>query len=236
MAATSRLVIRARDLTVEDKRLGSGGFGVVLRGVWRGQPVAVKVTNMEKLREETRETGQEVDDDELMAGAMEDALIEAEPMLSLRHPNIVRLLGVCADKKHGLMIVTELCEGGSLASYLAKNGPPPPDVRDRFVREICEGVQYLHDHGILHRDLKPGNILLAEYLVIKISDFGMTRNVQVTSSSSAGGIKGTVNYMSPEALDPDNLGSPLWRRTYGRLDASLRSCVAVGLLSEAEVP
>jgi len=63
-------------------------------------------------------------------------LKEAFPMAQLRHPNIVQLLGVCRDDKHGLMIVLELCEGGSLADYLAKHGPLPPDVRDRSVR-VC---------------------------------------------------------------------------------------------------
>ncbi|CEM06989.1 unnamed protein product [Vitrella brassicaformis CCMP3155] len=203
-----RLLIRARDLTVGDKKLGGGAFGIVYQGQWKGLDVAVKITNMEKLREAAPLTGEELTDSELMASAMEDVLSEAQEMQHLRHPNIVQFLGVCTDGKHGLMIVSELCKGGSLDKYLAKNRRLPLDVRNRFVREICEGVQYLHDHGILHRDLKPGNILLAEYLVIKISDFGMTRNVQVTSSSAADGIKGTSNYMSSEALDPDNCGPP----------------------------
>ncbi|CEM06973.1 unnamed protein product [Vitrella brassicaformis CCMP3155] len=181
-----RLLIRARDLTVGDKKLGVGAFGIVYQGKWNGLDVAVKITKMEKLREASPLTGEELTDSELMAGAMEDVLSEAQEMLYLRHPNIVQFLGVCTDAKHGLMIVSELCKGGSLDKYLAKNRPLPPDVRDRFVREICEGVQYLHDHDIVHRALKPGNILLGERLVIKISDFGMTRNVQVTLSSSAG--------------------------------------------------
>ncbi|CEL96908.1 unnamed protein product [Vitrella brassicaformis CCMP3155] len=203
-----RLLIRARDLTVGDKKLGGGAFGIVYQGKWNGLDVAVKITKMEKLREASPLTGEELTDSELMAGAMEDVLSEAQEMLCLRHPNVVQFLGVCTDAKHGLMIVSELCKGGSLDKYLAKNRPLPLDVRDRFVRKICEGVQYLHDHDIVHRALKPGNILLGEHLVIKISDFGMTRNVQVTSSSFAGGIKGTPNYMSPESLDPDNLGKP----------------------------
>ncbi|CEM06972.1 unnamed protein product [Vitrella brassicaformis CCMP3155] len=165
-----RLLIKARDLTVSDKKLGGGAFGTVYQGKWKGLDVAVKITNMEELREASPLTGEELTET--------DALSEAQEMQHLRHPNIVQFLGVCMDAKHGLMIVTELCQGGSLDKYLVKNRPLPLDVRDRFVREICEGVQYLHNHGILHRDLKPGNILLGEHLVIKISDFGMTRNVQ----------------------------------------------------------
>ncbi|CEL96930.1 unnamed protein product [Vitrella brassicaformis CCMP3155] len=194
MAGVPRLVIYARDLTFsEDDKLGRGGFGVVYRGVFKGRPVAVKVAHPS---EELAPHEQFI-----------EVLREVEPMFHLRHPNIVEFLGVCAaDEKHGLMIVTELCECGSLDKYLAKNRPLPPDVRDRFVREICEGVQYLHDHGIAHLDLKPGNILLAKYLVIKISDFGMTRNTQRTTSSFAGG--GTYNFMSPETMNPEKLVKP----------------------------
>ncbi|CEM30732.1 unnamed protein product [Vitrella brassicaformis CCMP3155] len=196
MAASKvpRLVIYAKDLTFsEDDKLGRGGFGVVYRGVFRGRPVAVKIAH----------PSEELD----MHEQFIEVLREVEPMQHLRHPNIVEFLGVCAaDKKHGLMIVTELCEGGSLAAYLATNRPLKPEVRDRLIREICEGVQYLHDHGIAHLDLNPANILLTEGLVAKISDFGMTRNTQRTTSSFAGG--GTYNFMSPEGLDPEKRGPP----------------------------
>ncbi|CEM24782.1 unnamed protein product [Vitrella brassicaformis CCMP3155] len=201
MAANPRLLIRARDLTINenDKPLGSGGFGVVYKGLWKGRPVAVKIMNVDKLRADaSRGTGEDVDDEDLMAGAMEDILAEAQEMQHLRHPNIVEFLGVCTHRKYGLVIVTELCEGGSLEQYLAKNRPLKPDVRDKFVREICEGLQYLHDNGIMHRDLKPGNLLLGQGLTIKISDFGMTRSIQRTTTVAGGG--GTPNYMSPESL------------------------------------
>ncbi|CEM23315.1 unnamed protein product, partial [Vitrella brassicaformis CCMP3155] len=130
-----------------------------------------------------------------------EVLKEALPMIQLRHPNIVQLLGICRDDKHGLMIVIELCEGGSLASYLAKNRPLPPDVRDRFAKQICEGVQYLHDNQVVHRDLKPENILLDEGHNIKISDFGMIRSSDRKTTLTAVG--GTPNFMPPEGFDVD---------------------------------
>mmetsp|Transcript_25653 Transcript_25653/g.63623 ORF Transcript_25653/g.63623 Transcript_25653/m.63623 type:complete len:707 (+) Transcript_25653:303-2423(+) len=129
---------------------------------------------------------------------MEEVLSEAGHFMHLNHPNIVRFLGICSDQR-GLLIVTELCEGGSLASYLAKHKPLSPELRGKFAREICEGVQYLHRMGIIHRDLKPGNLLLGEGLVVKISDFGMTRNTQRTTKTSTRG--GTHAYMGPEAYD-----------------------------------
>ncbi|CEM23290.1 unnamed protein product [Vitrella brassicaformis CCMP3155] len=181
------LVIDPKDLTVGDKELGSGGFGVVFRGELRGRPVAVKIyKGNEELDRESQ---------------FMEVLREALPMIQLRHPNIVQLLGICRHDKHGLMIVIELCEGGSLASYLAKNGPLPPDVRDRFAKQICEGVQYLHDNHIVHRDLKPENILLDKGHNIKISDFGMIRSSDRKTTLTAVG--GTPNFMPPEGFEVD---------------------------------
>jgi len=109
MAANPRLLIRARDLKFNenDKPLGSGGFGVVYKGLWKGRPVAVKIMNVDKLRADaSRGTGEDVDDEDLMAGAMEDILAEAQEMQHLRHSNIVEFLGVCTHRKYGLVIVT----------------------------------------------------------------------------------------------------------------------------------
>ncbi|CEM07005.1 unnamed protein product [Vitrella brassicaformis CCMP3155] len=202
------LLIDPKDLTVSDKELGSGGFGIVRRGELRGRPVAVKIyKGHEELDRESQ---------------FMEVLRKALPMTKLDHPNIVRLLGVCRDDKHGLMTVIELCEGGSLASYLASHGPLPLDVRDKFTKQICEAVKYMHDNHIVHRDLKPENILVghdrdppmrgSDFLLshsskldeghnIKLSDFGMIRSAQRKTTLTAVG--GTPNYMPPEGFDTD---------------------------------
>ncbi|CEL98401.1 unnamed protein product [Vitrella brassicaformis CCMP3155] len=184
-------VIRPNDPTVEDKILGQGGEGTVYRGVWRSPDGNISVAV------KTFKANEELDEGSQFMEVLEEFL----PMLPLCHPNIVRVHGVCKHDKYGLVIVTELCTGGSLASYLAKHGAPPPERRDRFMREICEGVQYLHDKKIIHGDLKPENILLTEGLVIKILDFGISRGAERKTTVTT--VAGTFYYMPPEGIEPE---------------------------------
>ncbi|CEL95524.1 unnamed protein product [Vitrella brassicaformis CCMP3155] len=130
----------------------------------------------------------------------DEVLKEVEPMLHIRHPYVVTFLGMCSDKTYGPIMVTELCEAGSLEDYLETRGPLSATIRTKFAKQICEGVQAFHDKNIVHRDLKPGNILVTEGLDLKITDFGLVIDLN-RSLASAGGA-GTILYMAPEAFDP----------------------------------
>ncbi|CEM06999.1 unnamed protein product [Vitrella brassicaformis CCMP3155] len=194
MSAAPRLRIGRKDLTFnEADRLGRGGFGTVFKGMWKGQPVAVKVVD-EDIR-------QEIDRDDLY----DEVLKEVEPMLHVKHPYVIKFLGICTDKTYGPMIITELCEGGSLQSYLESGEPLSADLRAKFTKQICEAMQAFHDHGVVHRDLKPGNILVTKLFDLKITDFGLVIDLSKTLSTAQGGA-GTFLYMAPEALDSNAKG------------------------------
>jgi len=176
MAAALRLRIDRQNIRFsEADRLGAGGFGTVYKGLWKGQPVAIKVVN-----EEDRKIIP-------IHVLYDDVLKEVEPMLHIRHPYVITFLGICSHETYGPMIISELCEGGSLQSFLERTkGPLPANLRDKFAKQICEGVQSFHDKNIVHRDLKPGNILVTKGEDIKITDFGLVIDLNRTVSAQGG--------------------------------------------------
>ncbi|CEM38044.1 unnamed protein product [Vitrella brassicaformis CCMP3155] len=130
----------------------------------------------------------------------DDVLKEVEPLvLYLKHPNVIKFLGICSHRTYGPIIVTELCEAGPLQAYLETGKPLPADLRDKFIKQICEGVQAFHNFDIVHRDLKPDNILVTKELIIRITDFGLVIDLSKTAMSVQGAA-GTWLYMPPEAL------------------------------------
>ncbi|KAK8587655.1 hypothetical protein V6N12_022139 [Hibiscus sabdariffa] len=98
---------------------------------------------------------------------------------SVNHPNIIRLLHVLQSESC-LFLVLEFCAGGNLASYIRSHGRIQEELARRFMQQLGAGLEVLQSHHIIHRDLKPENILLSgskEDLVLKIADFGLSRNV-----------------------------------------------------------
>jgi len=186
-----RLRIGPKELTCtfsEADKLGGGTFGIVYKGKWKGHPVAVKVVAEGKRSQ--------ADLNELY----DDVLKEVEPLvLYLKHPNVIKFLGICSHRTYGPIIVTELCEAGPLQAYLETGKPLPADLRDKFIKQICEGVQAFHNFDIVHRDLKPDNILVTKELIIRITDFGLVIDLSKTAMSVQGAA-GTWLYMPPEAL------------------------------------
>lgn len=123
---------------------------------------------------------------------------EAEAGTRLKHPSIVQVYDIL-EEPGGDWLVMELVEGGSLRE---KIDPPTPAEVLRWARQIAEGLQEAHRHGIVHRDLKAGNVMLTESGQAKIADFGLAKKFGTENSelslSASGALVGTVASMSPE--------------------------------------
>ena len=149
--------------------------------------------------------------------------IEARLLSSLSHPRVVKVLDHAGDEE-GLYIVMELVRGTDLGAQLKDRGHPglPPTEAIEYARHACEALQYVHDQQIVHRDVKPQNMILAENGVILV-DFGVAR--AIGSDETVGTIAvGTPRYMAPEvfaggtvsaASDIFSLAATLWTLMVG---------------------
>lgn len=176
-----------------DDKLGEGGMAVVYCGTdtLLRRRVAVKV-----LRE------QYAADAEFVRRFYQ----EAESAARLSHPNIVNTYDV---GREGALyyIVMELVDGPSLAEIIAHDGKLPEPVAIDYAAQICNGLAYAHRQGLLHRDVKPANILVTKDDVCKLSDFGIARAVsqQTMTMTKPGLVMGSVYYISPEQAQGHDL-------------------------------
>lgn len=133
--------------------------------------------------------------------AIAELKLEADFVKKLSHPRIVSCLGVLEYNENYCMVM-ELCINGSLANYLAVNLSETVDWerRNEIAVDIATGMNYLHKIGVIHRDLKLGNVVLDQYDRAKITDFGLS----VIKSASQTSMKldecGTPQYMAPESF------------------------------------
>ena len=140
---------------------------------------------------------------------------EAVVLAQFNCPSIVQILaaGSTAGVTSGGMawMAMEFMGGGDLAQYLQRQGPPPVDVGVRWLRDSLDGLAYAHRHSVVHRDLKPHNLLLTGDGNVKVSDFGLLKQLQqpATGLTPRSMIMGTPHYMSPEQA----LGEPLDERS-----------------------
>jgi eukaryotic-like serine/threonine-protein kinase len=177
--------------------LGAGGMGEVYRArdSKLGREVAIKVLPEAFSR-----------DAERMARFQR----EAKVLASLNQPNIATIHGL-EDSGGTRALVMELVEGPTLANRI-KQGPIPVDEAVRIAKQICEALEYAHEHGVVHRDLKPANVKLTTDDAVKVLDFGLAKALEGDASSidiansptisrmatQAGVLLGTAAYMSPE--------------------------------------
>ena len=169
-----------------DARLGQGGMGVVYRAVdpSRRRPVALKLL-----------AGTSVGD----ADQLRRFLREARSAGRLDHPNIVAVLDV--DRDDGVhFVVMEWVAGGSVQEFLDLQGPFPWPVATWIAAEVCRGLVAAHAAGLVHRDVKPSNVLLGRDGAVKLADFGLAKaaDQSTVTSVGAGRILGTPHFMSPE--------------------------------------
>eukprot|EP01012_Entosiphon_sulcatum_P044108 TRINITY_DN5863_c0_g1_i1.p1 TRINITY_DN5863_c0_g1~~TRINITY_DN5863_c0_g1_i1.p1 ORF type:complete len:539 (-),score=71.79 TRINITY_DN5863_c0_g1_i1:720-2315(-) len=166
------------------EEIGSGTFGIVYRGVCRATAefVAIKEVRLGRCPQDQLARLQK----------------EFKTFQRLSHPNIVRYIAF-AVAPHGVAsIVMEYLPGGSLDKMLGRVGPLPEPVVAHYTKQMLEGLQYLHEHNIVHRDIKPLNVLLDCQGTVKLADFGACRVVSERSARS--GSYTTPIYTAPEVI------------------------------------
>lgn len=118
----------------------------------------------------------------------------------LSHPNVVGVYDT-GDEGGRPYIVMELVEGGTLQDELDRRGALPATEVESIARQACAGLAHAHEAGIVHRDIKPQNVLLTRSGEVKISDFGIARGGAGPGITAAGELLGTVEYLAPEVVD-----------------------------------
>ena len=129
---------------------------------------------------------------------------EAKLGASLNHPNLVSVYDTVTDDE-GVLIVMELVRGESLADAL-RRGPLETDEALSVVRDVASGLDHAHSHGVVHRDVKPANVLLREDGMTKLVDLGIATAADQTRITQSGIVLGTAAYMAPEQLDGSKAG------------------------------
>jgi serine/threonine protein kinase len=215
-------------------RLGVGGMSTVVRAFddRLEREVAIKL-----LAEHL------ADDSQFVARFRREALAVAR----LVHPNIVQVFDFGLDEAtHRQYIVMELVRGQSGAEILRDEGAL--DVRDALsiVAQACRGLEYAHRNGVVHRDVKPGNLLRGEDGVVKLADFGIAKAFSDESSiTQVGSVLGTAAYLAPEqaageqagpAADLYALGVVAYQLLSGRLPYEAQSLTELALKQQREVP
>ncbi|WP_020468916.1 protein kinase domain-containing protein [Zavarzinella formosa] len=165
--------------------VGRGGTGKVYRAWWKSKQQQVAVKTLHKSQWVSRES----------AGRF---LEEARIIARLRHPGIVLLHGVGQIPGGGLFIVMDFIEGSNLAE-IAASGRPSPRQAVEWVAEVAATLAHAHDRGIIHCDLKPGNLMREHTGRIVVGDFGLAMNLEPFENSRTWA--GTPGYMAPEQLD-----------------------------------
>lgn len=154
---------------------------------------------------------------------------EAQALALLEHPHVVRIYDVGGSERDSYLVM-ELCEAGSVEDWLEHHGAMPPARAVEVMLAACEGMSAAHDAGIIHRDMKPANLLIDRHGVVKLTDFGIARTEE-RSVTRSGVAMGTLGYMAPEqhqsARDVDaradvyGLGATLYTLVTGNADPHL---------------
>jgi len=176
------------------ERIGSGGMGVV----WKAKDTRLmRLVALKSLSPATNGN----------ATSRARLIQEARAASQLDHPNICSIYQVEELPDEEIVIVMAFYHGETLAQKL-KNGPLAPDLAMDIAGQLLSGLEHAHARGVIHRDVKPANLMICENGVVKIVDFGLAKDIGGSQGLTATGeMIGTVSYMSPEqvlckALDP----------------------------------
>ena len=175
------------------KRVAKGGMGAVYLGeeMEKGGQVAVKILTGEFSR---------------MPGIQGRFKREAGAALRLDHPNIVRTIEMGKEDTY-VYIVSEYLSGGSLVDLVVKEKRLTPQRAVEIIGDVLAGLQHAHEAGVVHRDIKPGNVLLTPEGRAKVIDFGLAKDAESnTILTLTGNVVGTPAYMAPEQAMGETAG------------------------------
>src|ERR671935_1112129 len=172
------------------RKLGAGGMADVYLAEDQelGRRVAIKILNDRHANDEQ---------------FVERFRREAKNAAALSHPNIVSIYDR-GEAEGTYYIAMEYLEGRSLKELILSRGPAPLNVAIEYVRQILSALRFAHRHGIVHRDIKPHNVLVDAEGRVKVTDFGIAR-AGTSQMTEAGSIVGTAQYLSPEQARGTNV-------------------------------
>ena len=211
--------------------LSEGGMALVYRGrrLEDGRAVAIKV-----LRDQYAHNAEFVARFER----------EAQAVARLSHPHMVQIFDSGRDGDIHF-IVMEFVDGEDLKTFLRRTGPLDEQRAREIGAQVCEVLDYAHSNGIVHRDIKPQNILMSPDGQVKVTDFGIARALASTTITETGTVLGSVQYLSPEqarglgvgrSADLYSLGVVLYEATTGALPFDGETPIAIALRHMHEPP
>jgi eukaryotic-like serine/threonine-protein kinase len=215
-----------------DRRLGAGGMSTVFLAI---DTVLERQVAVKLLAEHL------ADDEVFVQRFRHEALAAAR----LQHPNIVQVFDSGQDQaSHRHYIVMEYVDGPSCSDLLREHGQLGIDDTVRIIVEACHGLDYAHRQGVVHRDVKPGNLLISnETGAVKLADFGIAKAAEQTRVTQVGSVLGTAAYLSPEqaqgkeagpASDIYSLGVCAYQLLTGRLPYEYSSLTELALKQQNE--
>jgi serine/threonine-protein kinase len=168
--------------------VGQGGMAVVHRGADHvlGRPVAIKVLHAHLLQKEE---------------ARARFAREARVIARLRHPGIVEVYDYSGAESDRAFIVTEFVDGESLDAFFRRVGALPPEVAALVAASAGDALAHAHGRGVIHRDVKPENLMVRRDGVLKLMDFGIAHVVDMEHLTMTGTVLGSPAHMSPEQVD-----------------------------------
>ena len=171
---------------------------------------------------------------------------EALAAARLVHPNIVQVFDFGSDQHSGRQfIVMEFVDGHSCAELLRDRGPMAPRDAVEILSQSCRGLDYAHRNGVVHRDVKPGNLIVNTDGVVKLADFGIAKAAEQSDITKVGSVLGTAAYLSPEqargepagpSSDLYALGVVSYQLMAGKLPYEAASLTDLARLQEAGPP
>jgi serine/threonine-protein kinase len=175
-----------------DTLIATGGMSGVYRGLdlRLDRPVALKIMD-------SRYAG----DNQFLTRFQR----EARTVARLKAPGLVAVYDQGIDGAHPFLVM-ELIEGGTLRELLAERGPMPPHAVAAVLRPVLGGLAVAHHQGLVHRDVKPENVLISDDGDVKIADFGLVRAIAEAKITSTSVILGTAAYLSPEQVSTGDAG------------------------------